>query len=841
MDLQVRLLKYRRIIIIFIAGLLGIVSFIACYGIDVLNFTNDTWLLASERDLRAHYIGWEFFRQSDWHFPIGMMDGIIYPRLISIIYTDSIPLFAIIFKIFSAFLPSTFQYFGLWGLLCFVLQGVCAAYIITRYNQNIIFNLIAVEFFILSPTLMQRLYYHTELSAHFLILLAFIIWLNRDRFDKWYKKCIAWSILLALAASIHIYFIPMIVIIMTSGLIYDAINKHQILTPIISWIIPVIVAFIVLILLGAFATQRDLGSEGGLGTFGANLNTLFNSQEWSGIVPALPVATNGQYEGYSYLGLGIFILLFICLIKLIFSRKKLKQNFNFAWLISILFCIIATLLCAWGPVITLGDQVLFEIPYPSFVISILDMFRANGRFMWIIVYMILIFIFIFIARWIGEMKKTHIILLTIGLPILLALQIVDLYPILSLRYGVGSEKKYESEDYNSLQSPIWEKMAPNYEHIEMMEEEMLVHSNYKDSFSLAQYAVTHGMTISNFAAARPTIETRKKILEENYYLLENGEADEKTLYIFGNAFDILGKELDLNMYLIDGIVVGTKDKIEGISQADDIMKYDNSAYEADFSDNLFMIPEDVENRDGKIINSGEKSEYILYGPYLSISDGVYNIKFDINVLQGDGMIGYADIVSNEGADVHAYTEIYADQTEIQFENVCLDNIDNLEIRVYINQGAKVEVNRIECKLISKDLLKYNKNFKDGKMIYSLMDDNFLVSDFSKKDKNNKVIINAGGQECDLVYGPYMLVPSGKYALTWTYDVKQANGESIGYIDVCSGMGENIIKKAEVTRNDNGSLTMPFELDKSVFDLELRFHVYDNNIVELQDVSLEAIN
>ena len=61
MDLQVRLLKYRRIIIIFIAGLLGIVSFIACYGIDVLNFTNDTWLLASERDLRAHYIGWEFF------------------------------------------------------------------------------------------------------------------------------------------------------------------------------------------------------------------------------------------------------------------------------------------------------------------------------------------------------------------------------------------------------------------------------------------------------------------------------------------------------------------------------------------------------------------------------------------------------------------------------------------------------------------------------------------------------------------------------------------------------------------------------------------------------------
>ena len=50
--------------------LLAVISFIILYGIDVLDVTNDTWLLASERDLRAHYIGWKFFRQSPCNFPL---------------------------------------------------------------------------------------------------------------------------------------------------------------------------------------------------------------------------------------------------------------------------------------------------------------------------------------------------------------------------------------------------------------------------------------------------------------------------------------------------------------------------------------------------------------------------------------------------------------------------------------------------------------------------------------------------------------------------------------------------------------------------------------------------
>ena len=60
-----------------IAALIGIITFIAIYGIEVINVENTSWLnlsedkwLHSNGDLTQHYYGWVFFRNSDWSFPI---------------------------------------------------------------------------------------------------------------------------------------------------------------------------------------------------------------------------------------------------------------------------------------------------------------------------------------------------------------------------------------------------------------------------------------------------------------------------------------------------------------------------------------------------------------------------------------------------------------------------------------------------------------------------------------------------------------------------------------------------------------------------------------------------
>ena len=82
------------------------------------------------------------YRNGDWTFPIGLTDQLAYPYYTSVIFTDSIPIFAVFFKLLSPILPANFQYFGFWGILCFGLQGMLAAKILKKFLQEDILGLV---------------------------------------------------------------------------------------------------------------------------------------------------------------------------------------------------------------------------------------------------------------------------------------------------------------------------------------------------------------------------------------------------------------------------------------------------------------------------------------------------------------------------------------------------------------------------------------------------------------------------------------------------------------------------------------------------------------------------
>ena len=115
-------------------ALLGALVFVALYGVRVLNPTCVDWILNNASpDPSQHYLGWEFFRRSAVRLPyIGANYSAIYPYRTSILFTDSIPLLALLAKLFSPLLPQHFQYFGIWGLLCYALQGGFAQAILAR-------------------------------------------------------------------------------------------------------------------------------------------------------------------------------------------------------------------------------------------------------------------------------------------------------------------------------------------------------------------------------------------------------------------------------------------------------------------------------------------------------------------------------------------------------------------------------------------------------------------------------------------------------------------------------------------------------------------------------------
>ena len=117
-------------------ALLGMLVFLAVYGVRVLDPTSVDWILNSlSPDPIQHYLGWELFRRSPVHLPyIGANYNAVYPFRTSVLFTDSLPLAALFFKLLGGILPTRFQYFGWWGLLCYALQGGLAQAVIARFG-----------------------------------------------------------------------------------------------------------------------------------------------------------------------------------------------------------------------------------------------------------------------------------------------------------------------------------------------------------------------------------------------------------------------------------------------------------------------------------------------------------------------------------------------------------------------------------------------------------------------------------------------------------------------------------------------------------------------------------
>lgn len=131
----------------FIAGFLGLVMFIVFGGKPSLDVTNISFML--DGDPAQHWIGWEFFRHTPLlQWPIGNNTAYGIGLNNSIVYTDSIPLFALFFKLISPLLPETFQYTGIWIATCFVLQGATGFLLLNKLTENKWYSLLGSLLFV---------------------------------------------------------------------------------------------------------------------------------------------------------------------------------------------------------------------------------------------------------------------------------------------------------------------------------------------------------------------------------------------------------------------------------------------------------------------------------------------------------------------------------------------------------------------------------------------------------------------------------------------------------------------------------------------------------------------
>ena len=548
------------------SAIIGAILFIAIYGARILDPTYEDWLFQGG-DLTQHYLGWVFFRKSDWHFPLGLIDGVLGSIKIPVIYTDSAPIFALFFKLLSPLLPETFQYFGFLGLFSFMMTGACSTLLIHRFNKNGIFCILGSTLYTVSPVILQRLYGHETLSCHFMILLGLILWLYQDHKweKKWQKKFmmpILWGLLGILAVSIHIYYLPMIYCFLLGSFITDLFKYKKYRRPLLCFVSITSFSLLTLWLLGAFYTKADISAQG-LGVNSANINTFWNPLNLQGtrgglvgypskgsrFLKALDV-NKGQYEGYAYVGLGIMlgalILLIASVCRSIKRQKRLTSDIREflknkkVWCIAGAVVFAVAMFYAISPSAYFNGRKIYDIYYSESIINFMSSFRATGRFAWVGMYLIFTAVLYGLSR--ISRKKLMITLLACCTVV----QFADMSCMISSKKWYREEKTYTSP----LMSPEWEQLAEGCDKLIGLPYDQTENIIY----TLSIFAYQHNMSINHFHVARPPFDDILNQYYKNMEQISNGNADPKALYVFLSE-EFIPEVEGAKVYELDGYYV----------------------------------------------------------------------------------------------------------------------------------------------------------------------------------------------------------------------------------------------------------------------------------------------
>jgi hypothetical protein len=515
---RARILAQRPAASIVIAAIWGTVLFLWFAGWRILDPANIGWLM-NHGDPSQHYMGWGFFRHTPLlQFPLGANHAFGEDIGSSIVFSDSVPLMAFLFKPFSALLPTTFQYLGLWMMLCFVFQSVFAYRLVSRFIDGLLPCLLVTGLFVLSPVMMWRLLGHEALLAHWLILAALNVYF--DSTGKTWK----WVLLAVVAAAVHAYLTAMVLAIFLFDLIHQAYAGERFRALIARFAIVFVVLALWMWTIGYFY-PNDV-QVGGFGYFRFHLLDFFRPLDmWSSFLPLVPY-NDYQAGGFNYLGLGGIGLLLAALVLAAVWRPALHIDWRVI-----------------GPLLALAVGLLvYAMPtqLPHFLAPLTSTFRVSGRFAWTIAYLVLLGAAVIVAH---SVRKEFALVVFV---LLFVVQCADLtYPRhVFVSYWSGVWR-------STLVSPFWNDRAARYSRVEMV----LPSDQPRNDLPVSVFAAEHGMTINSGYIARVSPAKLQKLRTQVAQQVSSGQYRRDTLYVFVDdpLFELAKK------YAANGSFVGIVD------------------------------------------------------------------------------------------------------------------------------------------------------------------------------------------------------------------------------------------------------------------------------------------
>lgn len=551
-------------------ALLGVLVFLAVYGVRVLDPTSVDWILNSlSPDPIQHYLGWELFRRSPVHLPyIGANYNAVYPFRTSVLFTDSLPLAALFFKLLGGILPTRFQYFGWWGLLCYALQGGLAQAVIARIAgvqptfgrddkskaavaiimspgqaAKLWGSVLGAGVLVLFPALTIRMFAHTALAANWLVLLALYLWLRSDELMPTTRRaCLIWGGMGLLCAGIHLYYLPMVGLVLVGYAVRRALQKRgpaAVLAPIAAFCAA---ALAELVLLGAFAVNFAGYSNGYLS--GADYFGLF--------VPWLAQS----WEQNVYAGIGTSLAVVLAVFGIVCNARKAEKFFaaHRDWLIAGAVVLVLDLIAAGGNAITVNGKTLFTVPIPQFLMNFWAMFSSCARLAWLAgMLLAAVGCGLVLRFWEGDNRAPAVLLAVCAAAQGWGLR-QTLYNQWSYFHAAGF---YQNN--SQLRDPAWDDIAASgkYSHLAFATFDF----EHNEFWDLVDFAADHGWTSNSFYMAHMDGNLAAVTLPG-----ELNELSADTLYAFIDEDELARNSYGLHYYRLDGILVGSVEPIDGIEE-----------------------------------------------------------------------------------------------------------------------------------------------------------------------------------------------------------------------------------------------------------------------------------
>jgi hypothetical protein len=549
------------------AFVVGTVVFIYATGGRIIDPTNRDWLMLG--DSAQHYLGWAFFRDTPLlQWPIGANPKLGLDFASSIVFTDSIPLAAFVFKPLNVVLPETFQYLGVWIWLCFVLQAYFGVRLLAHRVADRSLCGLGAALIVLAPVLSYRLvhqgYGHIALVSHFVILAALDFYFDeRGSVRKW-------AILICCVLLIQAYFVPMVIAIWIASMVSRRLAIRDVARQVA----------IVLGSLGIVAVVSGFASLGGRLFVGDSSVTpedfpyRFRWQPMALVDSATDFSTGwshvmadqlelfGDVEGFTYLGsglllvvlpavvlsmlrkrsgtvstrdvvvvlgivaacallvpsrlfsTGIAVMLFV--VVAVFAGRSIRERRHRALLVAALLLGVYSMTMRPG----VGRRTFFEYDLVPVLEQFTQTFRTHARSSWVLYYVVLLALVVLVATRLPRRLAIGVLALAI------VVSVVDSNPAMSqVRHRFTSQPVW----VNQLDDPMWEEVAQGRDSI--ITYPPLNNDLEGRWIHIEDFVQRRGMATNAGYFSRWSIDTYVRVNQRLHDELRAGEFDPKSLYV----------------------------------------------------------------------------------------------------------------------------------------------------------------------------------------------------------------------------------------------------------------------------------------------------------------------